>query len=69
MLRGAAVDELGAELDRFGADVLGVDAAADAVLSFEDEDVDAGFGQAAGCGEAGHSCADDQDFGFGHSWR
>ena len=59
---GAAVDELGAELDDAAAfDFLREDAAADAGSGFEDADAEAAFGEGAGGGEAGHAGTEDED--------
>ena len=55
------MDEFGAEFEDLVAFTDGADAAADAVAGFEDEDLAAGFGEAAGSGEACHAGTDDQD--------
>jgi hypothetical protein len=60
---GAAVDELGAELDgeRGGGVVDGEDAAADAVTGFEAADAKAGGEKVVRGGEAGSAGAGDED--------
>ncbi len=71
-LRGAAVDELRAELDGLSrrCAASGCGRRCGPALRGRAPS-DAGLGQGAGCGEAGHACADDEDFGvrLGHAVR
>jgi hypothetical protein len=59
------VDELGAEFDGVVADALSEDAAADMTAGLQDCYRDAGSGEGARGGEAGHACSDDEDFAGG----
>ena len=55
------MDKFRTEFDHLVADAPGEDAAADVMLRLEDENPQAGPGERAGCGEAGHACTDDED--------
>jgi hypothetical protein len=53
-----AVDEFGPELENVTVFPEGAYAAADAIASFEDENLSTSFGETPGSGEAGHSGTD-----------